>query len=48
MIRPLLAIRDALAVAIMTAAVLSLGADLAHTAYTAAQTAQTVVLSASA
>jgi hypothetical protein len=47
-IRPLLAVRNAIAVAIMAAAVLSLGADLAQTAYLAAHTAQTVVLAANA
>jgi hypothetical protein len=45
-IRQLLAVRNAIAVAVMAAAVLSLGADLAQTAYAAAHTAQTVVLAA--
>lgn len=44
MIRSLAAARSFLAVAVTAAAIAGLGIDLAQTAYTAAHTAQTVVL----
>jgi len=47
-VRSLLAAGNILAVAVTAAALLSLGADLAQTAYAAAHTAPTVVLAANA
>lgn len=44
MIRSLAAVRSFLAVAIAVAAIAGLGVDLAQTAYSAAHTAQTIVL----
>jgi hypothetical protein len=43
-IRSLVAARSFLAVAVTAAAVAALGIDLAHTAYTAAQTAQLILV----
>ena len=47
MIRSLTAIRSFVAVAVLAASLISLGVDLAQTAYSVAHTAQTVVLKAS-
>jgi hypothetical protein len=44
MTRAFVAIRSFIVVAVAAASILALGADLAQTAYTAAHTAQTVVL----
>ncbi|HEY0613998.1 MAG TPA: hypothetical protein VGC96_05130 [Candidatus Elarobacter sp.] len=44
----LIAVRNALAVAVTAASIAALGADLTQTAYTAAHTAQTVVLAGNA
>jgi hypothetical protein len=47
MIRSLAVIRSFIAVAVLAASLISLGVDLAQTAYTVAHTARTVVLTTS-